>query len=57
MAAQPGQVITSENVASLLAAVWPHAMTPLSNMSGLKKCAIHHYFEPWNDYGLAVSSL
>lgn len=41
MAAQPGRVITSENVASSLVAAWLHAMTPLSIMSGFKKCGIH----------------
>ena len=40
LAANPGRVITSDRLASLVAEAWPHSLTPLNVMSGFKKCGI-----------------
>lgn len=37
----PGRVVTTENIASLLAAAWTQALTPVNIMSGFKKCGIY----------------
>ena len=37
IAAHPGQVITTDLIASILAQAWPESLT-LDNMSGFKKC-------------------
>ena len=37
----PGRVVTTENIASLLAVAWPLAVTPVNIMSGFKKCGIY----------------
>lgn len=41
MAENPGCVIRSENIASLLAHAWPRSVTPVNIMSGFHKCGIH----------------
>ena len=41
LAANPGQVITTNHLAQLLAQAWPHAVTPVNIMSGIKKCGIY----------------
>ena len=40
MVDNPGCVVCSENLASLLAIAWPQSVTPV-NMSGFRKCRIH----------------
>ena len=42
LATNPGQVITSDRWASLVAEAWPHSLTALNVMSGFKnpKCGI-----------------
>ena len=37
----PGQVITTDVLASLLAQAWPESVTPINVMSGFRKCGIH----------------
>jgi len=37
----PGCVIWSENLASLMAHAWPQRVTPVTIMSGFRKCSIH----------------
>ena len=37
----PGSVVRSENLASLLAHAWPQSVTPVNIMSGFRKCGIH----------------
>ena len=41
MTSKPGRVITSEDLASLLAVTWPQCMTPVNIMSGFRKCGIY----------------
>ena len=41
MASNPGCVVRSENLASLLAVAWPQSVTPVNIMSGFRKCGIH----------------
>ena len=41
MVANPGCVVCSENLASLLAVAWPQSATPVNIMSGFCKCGIH----------------
>ena len=41
MAANPGVVVRSENLASLLAVAWPQSMTPINIMSGFRKCGLY----------------
>ena len=41
LAANPGQVITTNHLAQLLAQAWPRAVTPVNIMSGFKKCGIY----------------
>ena len=40
LAANPGRVITSDRLASLVAEAWPHSFTALNVMSGFKKCGV-----------------
>jgi len=37
----PGRVVTTEAVASLLAVAWPLSVTPVNIMAGFKKCGIY----------------
>ena len=37
----PGQVITTDIVASLLAQAWPESVTPVNVISGFRKCGIY----------------
>ena len=37
----PGQVITTDIVASLLAQAWPESVTPVNVMNGFRKCGIY----------------
>lgn len=37
----PGQVVTSEAIAGILAQAWPQSMTPVNIMSGFRKCGIY----------------
>ena len=37
----PGQVITTDVLASLLAQAWPESVTPINVMSGFRKCGIY----------------
>ena len=37
----PGQVITTDVLASLLAQAWPESLTPINVMSGFRKCGIY----------------
>ena len=39
--ANPGQVITSDDLASLLNQAWPQSVSPVNAMSGFKKCGIY----------------
>ena len=41
MTSKPGRIITSEDLASLLAVTWPQCMTPVNIMSGFRKCGIY----------------
>ena len=41
MAENPGCVVRSENLASLLAHAWPQSVTPVNIISGFRKCGIH----------------
>ena len=41
MAENPGCVVRSENLASLLAHAWPLSVTPVNIMSGFRKCGIY----------------
>ena len=41
LAAHPGQMITTEVLASLLGQAWPESITPVNVMSGFKKCGIY----------------
>jgi hypothetical protein len=41
LAVNPGQVITTDLIASLLAKAWPLSVTPVNVMSGFKKCGIY----------------
>ena len=41
LCSHPGQVITTEIIASLLKEAWHQALTPVNVMSGFKKCGIH----------------
>ena len=41
LVAHPGQVITSDVLASLLGQAWPQPVTPVNAMSGFKKCRIY----------------
>ena len=41
LAANPGHVITADAFARLLAQAWPEAVTPVSVMSGFKRCVIY----------------
>ena len=41
MAAKPGRVVRSEDLASLLAIAWPQSVTPVNIMSGFCKCGIY----------------
>ena len=38
---RPGQVITTDVLASLLAQAWPESVTPVNVMSGFRKCGIY----------------
>ena len=37
----PGRVITTENIASLVGEAWPHSVTPVNIMSGFKKSGVY----------------
>lgn len=37
----PGRVVTTDVIASLLAAAWPQSLTPLNIMVGFKKCGVY----------------
>lgn len=41
LAAHPGEVITTDILASLLGQAWPQSMTPVNAMSGFRKCGIY----------------
>ena len=41
LSANPGQVITTDLVALLLAQAWPQSVTPVNAMSGFRKCRIY----------------
>ena len=41
MAKNPGCVVRSENLASLLSHAWSQSVTPVNIMSGFRKCGIH----------------
>ena len=41
LAENPGRVVTSEVIASLLAVAWPQAHTPLNIMAGFKKSGVY----------------
>jgi hypothetical protein len=41
LSANPGQVITTDLIALLLAQAWPQSVTPLNAMSGFRKCGIY----------------
>ena len=41
IAKHPNFVITTEQIASLVAIAWPQALMPLKIMSGFKKCGIY----------------
>ena len=40
IAEHPGRVITTDVIASLVGAAWPHSFTPNNIMSGFRKCGI-----------------
>ena len=41
LSSHPGQVITTDILASLLAQTWPESVTPVNVMSGFRKCGIY----------------
>ena len=41
IAKNPGRVITSSVIASLIGEVWPQSLTPLNIMGGFRKCGIY----------------
>lgn len=41
LAKNPGQVVTTEKLSSLVAEAWPSAFTPINVMAGFKKTGIH----------------
>ena len=58
LAANPGQVVTTNHLAQLLAQAWPHAVTPINIMSGFKKCGIYPvYPEEISHWQLASSNV
>ena len=40
LAANPGRVITTDVIASLLSQAWPESITPVNIMGGFRKCGI-----------------
>jgi len=43
LAKHPGQVITTDSIASLICDAWYPSLTPLNIMSGFRKCCIHPF--------------
>ncbi len=41
LAVNPGQVVTNDDLASLLAHAWPQSLTPVNANSGFEKCGIY----------------
>ena len=41
ISANPGQVVTTDLIALLLAQAWPQSVTPVNAMSGFRKCGIY----------------
>ena len=41
LSTHPGQVITTDILASLLCQAWPQSITPVNAMSGFRKCGIY----------------
>lgn len=40
-AEHPNRLITTEQIAGLIGIAWPQSLTPVNNLSGIRKCEMY----------------